>query len=580
MSSTTEAPVVAKSRYYTTCLLSGLGYTLMYPLAVFKPEFVYKYILLNAEMGETYESDIKSIKAVFLMLAAVISSAYIVSALNKHTVYIDITIVQRLTVVLSSVLLTGFVINQDIFPSGNFSYSMFLLADIVPAIIQGYDAPGGYPGIHGRIYKMFLSTPPSEMQKGLRLESYMGMVFGFMACIYASVVSDIKLSLTIAMISSILPYFWFWFNAHEEKYNEKFLLFNRMAIALALLYLAFGYDFGVMNILFQIQGVNLIVGAFNNRAAAIILGVSSLYLYKIEVDYVLTTEKGPLYWMIGWGIVTYALSKGWKRLFYETYSDQQKKRITGTFWQDWILGVFNAVVGGALDRADYLTTGLGPNVLYLVPPVTLWFSLETKLLTHLWVGTPFHPSWWMYGSTRPGQVERYAPSDWVNVTFSVGTALITIILTSYAWVACSVAVGFTAYRFETPVLWKFAVSHGILFIFSSGLWMIIASSGVPHLGKAKAFQMFPPKVPALFQCDPVRCVSIHKKDLAMGHFLLFLGAFVITDADVPGPRDFVVKVTVAIAWIFTLVVKAMIHMDRFEVPYFQEQAEKEAKKAK
>jgi len=228
-----------------------------------------------------------------------------------------------------------------------------------------------------------------------------------------------------------------------------------------------------------------------------------------------------------------------------------------------------------LYRANYLLPDtLGGPVVYLLPIVTLWFSLETKLLTHLKVGTPFHPSWWMYGSKVVGQVPRYAASDWVNVTFSLATALITIILTSYAWVATNVAVGFSAVSFFSVNTWKFAVSHGMLFIFHSGLWMIVASSGVPHLGKAKKFQIFPPQIPAFFQCDPKKCIDIHKIDLVIGHFLLTVGAFWLGDgSNKDSPQNLVTKLTVGVAWIFSLVYKGYIHSQHcFEAPYWKEKA--------
>ena len=69
----------------------------------------------------------------------------------------------------------------------------------------------------------------------------------------------------------------------------------------------------------------------------------------------------------------------------------------------------------ALHKAGHLTAGtVGAPVVYLLPPVTLWFTLETKMLNHLQVGTPFHPSWWM-----EGDLPRFSPSDWVNVTFGI-----------------------------------------------------------------------------------------------------------------------------------------------------------------
>mmetsp|Transcript_1991 Transcript_1991/g.2900 ORF Transcript_1991/g.2900 Transcript_1991/m.2900 type:complete len:565 (-) Transcript_1991:138-1832(-) len=555
-------------------VVNGLVYLSLFPLLRFKPEFVFKFILLGADY-EKYggiEAVMKSMSGVFLALMAVISIPYIYAGIFDHKIYVDISIMQRMTVVFLSVLISAFVIYQDPFEHNNFLYTMFFVADVFPALISGEVSPGGFAAIKKNINDMFRSTASN---KDLRLETYLGMVFGFISCIYASVASDVNLALVVTMITTILPYFFMWFAAHTPSVSKNFLLFYRLAINYVLLYLVFGMDFyGGLNVVLLLQATSLIIGAFSSKTAAAFLGLSSLYVYKIECDYVLTTENGPFFWLVGWGITTSLLSYGWLALFFKGYDELQQNRIKGTHWQDNILGLFNIVVGGGLNRAGYLSTGLGVNVIYLLPPVTLWFSLETKLLTHLWVGTPFHPSWWMYGSTKPGQVSRYADNDWLNVTFSIGTILITVVLTSYAWVAMNVAVGFDAYRFESENTWKFAVAHGIFFIFHSGLWMIVASSGVPFVGKGPAFQKFPPAISALSQCDPVNCVALHKKDLVIGHILLFAGAFYLGDGSDGGPQGLVTKGMTLVVWIFTIVSKVKLHYNGFEVPYFKEQEEK------
>ena len=115
------------------------------------------------------------------------------------------------------------------------------------------------------------------------------------------------------------------------------------------------------------------------------------------------------------------------------------------------------------------------------------------------------------------------------MTFSISTILITAVLTSFAFYAIMTTLGASALSFESDSLWKFASLHGIFFVFHSGLWMIIASSGVPFLGVSPIFQMFPPEIPPPFPCDPKNCIPAHKVDLAVGNILLFLGGFCIQD---------------------------------------------------
>ena len=151
------------------------------------------------------------------------------------------------------------------------------------------------------------------------------------------------------------------------------------------------------------------------------------------------------------------------------------------------------------------------------------------------------------------------------------------------------------------------VSHGILFIFHSGHWMIIASSGVPQIGVGPAFTAFPPEIPTLFQCDPKTCISLHKKgkkeewnffyvktmflmillflimsiqnyvtvvpmlDLVLGSVFMFLGSFYLGDGTDGSPENFVTKVVIGLSWAYSLFSKLMIHSQhRFEAPYFKE----------
>lgn len=71
---------------------------------------------------------------------------------------------------------------------------------------------------------------------------------------YAAIVSDIKQTLVVTMLVSILPYFWIWFIAHEPSFTSYLpLKMQRVAIAALLLYFVFVLDFGVMNIIYIVQ---------------------------------------------------------------------------------------------------------------------------------------------------------------------------------------------------------------------------------------------------------------------------------------------------------------------------------------
>ena len=115
--------------------------------------------------------------------------------------------------------------------------------------------------------------------------------------------------------------------------------------------------------------------------------------------------------------------------------------------------------------------------------------------------------------------------------------------------------------FITPFFIPFIVSHGILFIFHSELWMIFAKCGVPQHIKKWFFTYFSPatKTP-IRQCDPFICLYIHRVDLVLGHILLFLGAFWLGDgSNRKSPQLIVTKLTIATGWIFTILCKIYIH---------------------
>eukprot|EP00588_Corethron_pennatum_P031718 CAMPEP_0194347394 /NCGR_PEP_ID=MMETSP0171-20130528/105965_1 /TAXON_ID=218684 /ORGANISM="Corethron pennatum, Strain L29A3" /LENGTH=136 /DNA_ID=CAMNT_0039114641 /DNA_START=81 /DNA_END=492 /DNA_ORIENTATION=+ len=84
------------------------------------------------------------------------------------------------------------------------------------------------------------------------------------------------------------------------------------------------------------------------------------------------------------------------------------------------------------------------------------------------------------------------------MTFSVGTGLITVVLTTYAYYAISTAVGSSSLGLGTENTFRFMLIHGMLFIFHSGLWMIFASSGIPEMGDHPKIRAFPPYVPPGF----------------------------------------------------------------------------------
>ena len=130
-------------------LLNGVVYFMLFPFLKLAPELFFKTVLLGADY-EKYGNDetvINSMSGVFIALACVISIAYIYTGFYGYRLYVSISVMQRLTVVFLSVLITSFVIDQAPFDHDNFQYTMFFLADVFPALITGELSPGGLASI-------------------------------------------------------------------------------------------------------------------------------------------------------------------------------------------------------------------------------------------------------------------------------------------------------------------------------------------------------------------------------------------------------------------------------------------------
>lgn len=361
------------------------------------------------------------------------------------------------------------------------------------------------------------------------------------------------LSVMYILVTS-LEYFWFCYAAHSPDDRAiAFVPITRVMLASSSLYISEVYGFVVLPL--RMYATAMLLGLVSPKLSAVSNGLSTLYLYYTVTTHILTIENGPINWLILWGVITWIVSETVVYIFFDSYNEDQKKRLLASNWQDRILGFFVFGVGGTLAGQGELGPGtVGVAVCYLLPPVTLWFSLETKMLNHMQLGTPFHPTWWANGS-----VSRYAPSDLINLTFSASTLLITVVLTSYAFYAILSAMGFAAFSFGEPSIRKFAGVHGIAFVLHSGLWMIVASSGIPSPGKGKLYSTFPPALPPFLQANPYDCIPVHKKDLVVGNALLFLAGFCLGDDSLGDGQKSTLKYAVFTLWVVSAGLKIYTH---------------------
>lgn len=537
--------------YEMITLVGGLSYLPMFPTVLAIPQ-LWQMILFEPDEAMTAEVMI-SIEALFLQLTVVVAIGFLLAYYLNSVVYQDVTVIQRMFIVSTCVGLTA-LLGQDPFPDYHFCFLMTAF-DVIGGVAHGLAAPGGLAGVWDRFWKHWRNKPNTPKKMALRVDSYIGLFFGFVALVYAAIMPPNRdLSIMTTMVSIPIQYLWFWYAAHDQ--GDKSMgpvLFTRILFGASCLYITEVY--GILVLPLRMQAAALPLGLANPYLSAVSNALSTVYLYYVMTAHVLTVENGPIYWLIGWGAVTWISSEGWIWLFYNDYDNKQKARVLRTNWQDRILSVFEIAAGGALAKAGHLAPGtVGEAVVYLLPPVTLWFTLETKMLSHMQVGTPFHPTWWV-----DGDLPKFSKTDYVNVSFGIATALITIILTSYAFYAVTAVIGFSAFSFDETSLWKFAAAHGITFVFHSGIWMIVASSGVPEVGAQKMFQLFPPPLPPFVRANPHDCVPMHKVDLVIGNGLLVLAAFALNDGVLGEAEEKAFKTVVFILWGLCTANKLRIH---------------------
>uniref|UniRef100_A0A7S2A4J5 Uncharacterized protein n=1 Tax=Trieres chinensis TaxID=1514140 RepID=A0A7S2A4J5_TRICV len=541
--------------YETINMGGGLSYIGMWPTIVFVPVMWQMMFLETAE--KMTDEVVRSISALFLLLTSVAFGYFFASYIGSVEA-IDCTVLQRAFIV-GPCILTSLIVGQDPFGDGHLC-AVMCCVDFIGGIAQGFSAPGGWTGIIERFWAMWSKTPDSPKKKALRVESYVGFAFGFMCVVHAVVMPpQAHLSVMRALVGCIVPYVSLWHAAHEiGEAGERAMTCGLVGrVVVAALCLGCSEYYGYQALPMRMQIAALLIGAVSSGAAAFVAAASGIYLYYEMTGHIFGVEDGPITWLIFWGVVTWATSEGWVFLFYDSYDEKQKKRVLNTNWQDRILGLFEFAAGAVLAKAGALEPGtVGEAVVYLLPPVTIWFTLETKMLNHMQVGTPFHPTWWV-----DGDLPKFSPTDYVNVTFGVATALITIILTTYAFYAVTSVVSFSAFSFSEPSIWKFAAAHGITFVFHSGIWMIVASSGVPEVGAQKMFQLFPPPLPPFVRANPHDCIPVHKIDLFIGNSLLFIGGFILSDDLLSDVQEYYFKVFVFLLWGVVTLMKLKVHYD-------------------
>lgn len=250
----------------------------------------------------------------------------------------------------------------------------------------------------------------------------------------------------------------------------------------------------------------------------------------------------PGLWLILGGLALGALSSVWFA-FSSFCGDTCSTLAVNIHGQDLLVVVLAVVTGVASMnlKPGYETTALF--VSWLIPMSAVYFTCETKMLAHLRVGTPFHPSW----HTR-GLAPVWGQAEIVNVTFFIATMLLTAF-------GSSVACVFVAKCTKCTEGWMRLVLHGALIVFFTGWFMALFITGIPTPTEAMGMKdgFVAPLIPSLNKVD---AVAMHIKDLQIGLFLMAAGP--VLKASVPEEWEKLSWAGVGVAWFLFLVGKVRL----------------------
>jgi hypothetical protein len=249
-------------------------------------------------------------------------------------------------------------------------------------------------------------------------------------------------------------------------------------------------------------------------------------------------------WLMGSGSVLAVVSSVWYSLSF-TYSDSCSLLANNIHSQDLIVAVFAAVLGIAVldftDKGVISSYGLS----WLLPMSAVYFTSWTKLLCHLQVGSPFHPSW-----HARDLAPVWAGANVINATFWIATLLLTAIGTSYSAIV--------VVRYTRPAGWSWLQWHGALIIVATGWFMALFVSGLPP--PLKWMAELPPPIgwiyPFLPSVDKIAAIAQHKNDLYIGCFFLMAGP--LAKKFLPEDTSRLAPVLIATGWFLFIIGKVRL----------------------
>ena len=444
--------------------------------------------LLRVEQNQVTVEVTRSISALFTNVAAAVGLPYMYGVFWNKTSLIDLSCVWRITWVLTGILVT-IAVGQNPYPGYNFMRIPIIVDVGLAFLVLIFVSPGGPAGAIIRLRGHFFVDISPVKNRWIHVEGFLGIILGIMATCYAAASSDEPLAAFTVSIPVVFYMFLMWASKDNDKTSIKASFAARLVMLGSIVIQIRGYEFLVLP--HMIYAVTMTLGIIRPSLGLLGNSVGILYYYTLGFQGHASNGQGIFCWVSLWAAITYAVSHLWINLFWSTYTAAQQRRIMKTHRQDTLLCLFEFAVTGVLHRAGALAVDLssltiwnalavdyaGFSVGYFVPLGVLWFTLETKFMTHIWVGSPYHASWWGIGDppgTTPGS-KRYAWTNAVNWTFGFIGAVMTFVVVLFAAILMILALN-SKEALLHPLgvdsdlpLWKYAGTHGIVSSVSSSV---------------------------------------------------------------------------------------------------------------
>jgi len=469
------------SLYDVFSLVGAAAYLLLLPLFIYNPSAFALLAHVDQYSGVRL-IDLKSL----LVVVMPIGLFYVYGVVRRFTSLTDLTILWRLFWVGPWLLLSTLIGELEIGAAlfiGSVDVGIPLLAVLLTPEGKG-------------IFKRLQAHQDQWITSVAQRLTYAEGLIGFLAVLVVTVnltTSDSRLYAEsfIAAIPGLYFLFLMWC-AKDDRPGVPFHAMVGRALLICSLLLA--QDFGFNSEICTGFAVYAFMGLFVHA-----------YTYHWE-KYVINRGWSHTRWIVIGSLGVMAVSAVWV-LFSPWFSDTCSQLAGGIHQQDLIIGAFAVIVGFLLVDVAPMARAHVAIISWLLPFSAIWFTLETKMLCHLGVGSPLHPSW-----VERGLAPLWGQAVWVDITFWLATLFLTAIATTYT--------ALVLLRNLPRQGWKRLSWHGTFIILISAIWMILASSGLPAPVQALASGG---SIPPLIPVDALAAVHIHIRDLLIGIFLMGAG---------------------------------------------------------